>query len=261
MTDTPTPQTDTPADALSLGADTPPSGEWDFVPEKFRVTDADGKFDAAGALRKIVEPYSHLEKRLGSGAVPPKEAKDYAIAVPESLKDKLDAAKLATDEKFQAYVAKCHEAGMTQAQFDVAVGSNLELAVEIADGMAAESVTLTKDACIAALRGEWQSDEQLKEGLRASYRGLYGAVGQELGDTLRGKYGNDPDFVKAWAAIGREMKEDRPANTTGAGGATADDINALMMSEAYQNPRHLEHAKVSAQVRAHFAAKYPGQAA
>lgn len=232
------------------------ANQWEFVPEKFRVTKEDGTFDTEASLRKIVEPYTHLEKRFGAGDLPPKEAKDYVINVPESLKDKIDPAKMATDEKFQEYAAKLHAAGLTQAQFDLAVGSNLELATEIAGALAGDTAQATKEQCTAELRKAWATDEQFKTGVRDSYRGLVGAVGAERGEALIAKYGNDPDFVLAWAAIGKEMQEDRAPNTSGGGMPQGEDINALMVSDAYLNPKNPEHAKVSAQVKAHFEKKH-----
>lgn len=238
-----------------LGGGAPSAGQWDFVPEKFRVSKEDGTFDTEASLRKIVEPYSHLEKRLGSGDLPPKDAKDYVINVPESLKDKIDPAKMATDEKFQEYVGKLHAAGLTQAQFDLAVGSNLELATEIAQSLAGDGVQSSKEECAAALRAEWATDEQFKAGVRDSYRGIVGAVGQEKGEALIAKYGNDPDFIRAWAAIGKEMQEDRPPNTSG-GGQPVEDISTLMLSDEYLNPKNPKHAEISAKVRTHFEKKH-----
>lgn len=229
--------------------------QWEFVPEKFRVMKDDGTFDTEASLRKIVEPYSHLEKRMGSGDLPPKDAKDYVINLPDSLKDKVDPAKLATNEEFQEYVGKLHAAGLTQAQFDLAVGSNLELATEIAQSLAGEGSQASKDECAAALRAEWSTDEQFKTGVRDSYRGIVGAIGQEKAESLIAKYGNDPEFVLAWAAIGKEMKEDRQPNTSG-GGQPVEDISTLMLSDEYLNPKNPKHAEVSAKVRAHFEKKH-----
>lgn len=43
--------------------------------------------DIEASSLKLAEAYGHLEKRMGSGDVPPKAAADYKIAVPEALKD------------------------------------------------------------------------------------------------------------------------------------------------------------------------------
>ena len=56
---------------LSTGA-TDQAAEGDFIPEKYRTSGADGKFNLQDSARKLADAYSHLSKRFGSGDVPSK---------------------------------------------------------------------------------------------------------------------------------------------------------------------------------------------
>ena len=55
------------------------------IPEKYQVKKEDGSLDIEASSLKLAEAYGHLEKRMGSGDVPPKTAADYQIAVPEAF--------------------------------------------------------------------------------------------------------------------------------------------------------------------------------
>ena len=52
------------------------------------------------------------------------------------------------------------------------------------------------------------------------------------------------------AHFGAQMREDAPPRDVG--GGTAQTVEQLMASEAYRNPKHSDHLRVSAQVRAHY---------
>ena len=62
-------------------------GQQHFIPEKFLVKAEDGTVDLEGSAKKLAENYGNLEKRMGSGDMPPKSAEDYQITVPDTLKD------------------------------------------------------------------------------------------------------------------------------------------------------------------------------
>ncbi|MDH2493336.1 hypothetical protein QDR33_17480, partial [Acinetobacter baumannii] len=49
------------------------------VPEKFKVTAEDGSVDYKATLSKMNESYTGLEKRIGSGDLPPKDVAGYKV--------------------------------------------------------------------------------------------------------------------------------------------------------------------------------------
>lgn len=235
---------------LAGGADTlPPLHE--RVPEKYRVMKPDGTFDTEATFAKVEEARSHLEKRLGSGDAPPKDASEYRVTVPEAFKDKVDAEKLAESDAFKGFRERMHKAGLSQAQFDAASAEFFDTAVQVAEELAGGGKTMSKEECIGELRKTWKSDAELQAGIKSGYRALVGTVGEESAKSLLGKFGNDPDFVLFAATIGKEMREDTPPSTGGQGGS-AESIDELLVSEAYTNPKHPQHASVSERVRRHF---------
>jgi hypothetical protein len=90
--------------ALQKGA--PPA----TIPEKYQVKKEDGTLDIEASSLKLAEAYGHLEKRLGSGDVPPKTAEEYQVTVPDALKD---VWKPDDDTLLQDFKKEAHSKGMT----------------------------------------------------------------------------------------------------------------------------------------------------
>jgi hypothetical protein len=65
------------------------------------------------------------------------------------------------------------------------------------------------------------------------------------------RLGTDPVFAQVVAFYGAQMREDRPP-TNAAPSVQPGDVQTLMASEAYRNPKHVDHARVSAQVQAAY---------
>ena len=53
------------------------------APDKYQVKNEAGEIDWQATARKIDEGRSHLEKRMGSGDVPPADVSGYKVAAPE----------------------------------------------------------------------------------------------------------------------------------------------------------------------------------
>ncbi len=70
--------------------------------------------------------------------------------------------------------------------------------------------------------------------------------------------GNNPMVIRMLAKIGAEMQEDAPA-VTESNPAEQQTIRDLMKSEAYMNPKHADHERVSAQVKAYYQKRYGDQ--
>lgn len=222
----------------------------DFIPEKFRVNGADGALDIAQSSRKMAEAYGSLEKRFGSGDVPPESADGYA---PKLEVEGFDFAEFKADPQGAAFLKGAHAKGLSNDQVQYVLGEYLKAVPQLVEG----AVQLDQQGAAEALRGEWKNDAEFKAGLGSSYRAVQGfaAESQGLGsmDKLMAKFGNDPDFIAFTARIGREMSEDQP----GAGSVLPEaDLDSLMKSEAYWNEKHPDYARVQQQVAAHYARKY-----
>jgi len=246
-----------PGSLLATGAAAAGDGAptTDFIPEKLRVMKEDGSIDMDASSRKLAEAYGSLEKRFGSGDAPPKDASEYKITVPDALKDAFDPA---TDEGMKGFLAGAHAAGLNQAQVDFVMGKYFEMAPQLAAG----AVLHDAATATAELQKTWATESDFKRNVRNAYVGTTAAAqkaGLDVNEIMSGPLGNNPQFLRLMAALGPEFQED-----PGAGGqsmATQEDINVLLVSEAYTNPRHVDHAKVSAKIKQYFERKHGTEAA
>jgi hypothetical protein len=252
---TETPPAAPPSSVLQTGAtETPPTTE--FIPEKYRVTKDDGSLDLEASSRKLAEAYGHAEKRIGSGDVPPKTAEEYQVTVPDAFKD---AWKPDEDESFKDFRSKALEAGMTQKQLDLVMGQYFTMLPQLA-GAKSEA---TAEAATAELKQTWATEADFKRNVANAYTGAQ-ALSQKSGIPMDeimapGGLGNNPLFLKLMAAIGPEFREDTAPG--GGGQLSQENIEDLMRSEAYLDPKHKDHSKVSEQIRQHFIRKHGTEAA
>lgn len=226
--------------ALAAGAE----GGAITIPEKFQVKKEDGTLDFEASALKLAENYGHLEKRMGAGDAPPKSADDYQIAVPDTLKDVWNPKE---DPLLGEFLKNAHAAGMNQRQVDLAMQTYLDVVPKLLEG----SKTLSSEECTAELQKEWNTPEQYKAEVRKAYQAAI-AYGDSDAEAILKDYGNDPRVIRLLARVGGEMGEDRSVTPPGGGSATGQTVETLMTSEAYNNPKHPEHAAVSRQVAEHF---------
>ncbi len=227
--------------ALQAGAE----GGAITIPEKYQVKKEDGSIDIEASSLKLAEAYGHLEKRLGSGDAPPKTAEDYQIAVPDTLKDVWNPKE---DPLLGEFLKNAHAAGMNQKQVDLAMQTYLDVVPKLLEG----SKTLSSEECTAELQKAWSTPEQYKAEVKKAYQAAI-AYGDSDAEAILKDYGNDPRVIRMLARVGAEMGEDKSITPPGGGSATGQAVESLMTSEAYNNPRHPEHATVSRQVADHFA--------
>ena len=211
------------------------------IPEKYQVKKPYGTLDIEASSLKLAEAYGHLEKRVGTGDLPPKEVGDYKITIPEQFPD----WKPDEDPKLQAFLKEAHTAGMTQKQVDVLVSKYMEIAPELVQA----SHKMDADACAAELKTVWKTDEQYKSEVGKAYKAAVGYFGEDA-DAIIKEYGNDARIVRGLAKLGNEMGEDKSVNFEGQMGQSS--IDSIITSEAYNQPKHPDHVRVSAQVRQHF---------
>ena len=228
----------------------------DFIPEKYRVTKADGSLDLEQSSRKVAEAYGHLEKRLGSGDAPPKTADEYA---PKIEVEGFNWEEFKADEGTQSFLKGAHAKGMTNDQVEFAIGEFLKAAPGLISGNAA----LTEADCTAALKTLWADDKAMKSGVSASYRAAqaFASEGEAPGnfDALMAKYGNDPDFIAFTANIGKELREDSPVNSNNPASGVDFNVKAAeLRAQLEAMPTHdPKRAAVKAELDGMYAARYP----
>lgn len=220
-------------------------GQQHFIPEKFLVKAEDGTIDLEGSAKKLAENYGNLEKRMGSGDMPPKSAEDYQITVPDALKDVWNPKE---DALLGEFLKSAHAAGMNQKQIDLAMATYLDVVPKLLEG----SKELSKSDCETQLKTEWSNPEQYATEIKDAFN----AANQYFPKTLEKhpELSNSPEFIRELAMLGKEIKEDKSITPPGGGIPQGQTAESLMMSEAYNNPKHPEHAAVSRQVAAHFEA-------
>lgn len=218
-----------------------------WVAEKHRVFAEDGKtLNLEATARKVAEAYTHAEKKIGSGDVPPAAATDYKITVPASLAEAIKADDLAKDPGFKALTATLHAAGLSQKQFDAVTAEMLTRGAQMRQANAA----LDSAECTASLKAidGWKSDAEYSTQMGNAFRAVKAYGGTNV-DTLLADYGNDPRICQLLAAVGKELSEDRQASPE-AQAQVAASLDQLQADPAFLNDRDPKHANIVAQVNA-----------
>lgn len=226
--------------AAPAGGDDPPA----WLPEKFRVM-AEGKLDLQASAQKLANSYAHAEKRIGSGDLPPEAPDAYAYTPPEDFKDlPLDA------ELSAAFKERAHKAGLTQSQYEMVMGEYFRIVPAMMEGRAAVSAADAR----AKLQEVWKDPGDYQAQMGNAQR-FVTSLPEGLRAQFIGNYGTDPILAQVAAHFGRDMREDRPAGGMGVQ-SSSGSAEQLMASEAYRNPKHVDHARVSAQVADIFWRQY-----
>lgn len=223
------------APSAAPAADDPFAALLGQVPEKFHVKSGD-KLDPVATMAKALEQRAHLEKRLGAGDLPPKTAAEYAFTPPEELKD-----FEFNSERMGAFKEQAHKLGFTGEQFEFAMSSFLAAVPDLMQGAA----KLTASEARAELQKVWTTSQELDAGVTNAKRALSG-LPKDLQEATR-EFGTNPAFLRAMAYFGGQMREDTQPPNAGAS-VPAGSREELMRSEAYTNPKHPQHATISAQV-------------
>lgn len=210
------------------------------VPEKFHVKGDGDKLDPAATLAKALEHRDHLEKRLGAGDLPPKSAAEYAFEMPEDLKD--FALK---EDRVTAFKEEALAKGITGEQFKWMMSSYLKAAPDLMEGAAA----MTAAQARAELQKVWTQPAEMDQGIDNASRALR-ALPKDLAEATR-ELGTNPAFLRAMSHFGAQLREDRPPGD-GGGAQAQQTVEQMMASEAYRNPKHADHARVSQAVREHY---------
>lgn len=212
------------------------------VPEKFHVKGEGDALDPAATLAKALEHRDHLEKRLGAGDLPPKSAAEYAFEMPEEFKD-----FQLKDERLAGFKDEALAKGITGEQFKWMMSSYLKAVPDLMEGAAA----MTAAEARAELQKVWTQPADMDQGIDSASRALR-ALPKDLVEATR-ELGTNPVFLRAMAHFGTQLREDRAPSDGGGGGQAQQTVEQLVASEAYRNPKHADHARVSKTVREHYA--------
>lgn len=214
------------------------------VPEKF--WDPEGKTIRTEAL---LQSYLHLEKRVGSGDLPPKTPGDYKLdGLAAAWKEERGEDMPLDDARTKAFAEWAHQRGLTQGQFE----DGVRYFADAIDEMVAGANEQAKEVAAADLRKTWADDATFKANLAAAKRAFLAyADPADVESGAIDQIGNSPAIIRLLARAAQDMREDRPPGGAAAGLPEAE-LSAMMKSEAYWNVKHPDHLRVKQKVEAHF---------
>lgn len=233
---------------LSTGAGEQGANDW--LPEKFRVMGEDGKLSIESSARKLAENYTHLEKRMGSGDAPPKTSDEYA---PKVEVEGFNWEEFKADPRMQSFMKTAHAKGITNDQMSFILGEYAQRAPELVGGAA----ELDSQTATTQLREVWKTDAEFKQNIGLAFR-AFNSLADDADKGRIDEIGNNPMVIRMLAKVGAEMQEDAPAG----GDVNLEEqqsIRDLMKSPAYMDPKHADHERVSAQVKAYYQKRYGDQ--
>lgn len=219
----------------------------EVIAEKFRVTKEDGSFDLEASTRKLAASYGELEKMKGgkTGAAP---------ETPEGYEPKVEIEGFVWDDfkadpKMKGFLKGAHARGMSNDDLSWALSEYVAATQEIAAG----TKLLTMDECQAALAEHWKTESERKAGISAAGKvtsALLSKAGLTFKQLEESGLADNPTFIRLLAPFAEELREDTIPPSAGTPGA--GNIDELLNSDAYKNPSHADHQKVSEQVRKHY---------
>jgi hypothetical protein len=175
----------------------------DWLPEKYKVSKADGSLDFEASARKLGESYKHLEQRFGSGDAPPKTADEYAPKV-ETEGFSFDEFK--KSDEAQSFLKAAHAKGINNDQLSFVLGEYYKQAPQLVAG----AKELDAQSAQAELRKEWKTDAEYTAGIQQAIR-TFNAYATEEEKSQIDLVGNNPLVIRLLSRIGKELKEDTPA--------------------------------------------------
>ena len=233
---------------LSTGAGEPGASDW--LPEKYRVMGEDGKLNIEGSARKLADAHTSLEKRLGSVGTPPKTADEYE---PKVEVEGFNWEEFKADPRMQGFMKTAHAKGITNDQMSFILGEYAQRAPELVGGAA----ELDSEAASTQLREVWKTDAEFNKNIGLAFR-AFNSLADDADKGRIDEIGNNPMVIRMLAKVGAEMQEDAPAG----GDVNLEEqqtIRDLMKSPAYMDPKHADHERVSATVKAYYQKRYGDQ--
>lgn len=207
------------------------------IPEKFKVTAEDGSVDYKATVAKMNESYSYLEKKVGTGEVAPKSVDEYKIE-----REDFDLEAFKADEGNKAFLEEAHKHGITNKQLDFLLSEYDKRAVDLVSN----SSQIDTDTTVQTLQSEWGDKYEANIFNAVKAARACGITDEQINDPL---IGNNVAFIKMAAYFGSQMTEDKPVSN---GTPVNVDIQSLMRSEAFFNPKHPDHKSVKAQIDSYY---------
>lgn len=241
--------------ALTAGA-TGAAGDapsFDYLPEKFVVKGEDGVVNLEASARKMAESYGNLER--GRAADVPKAATDYAVTVPENLKESI--GDLANDGLFTQFRDEMHSLGLSQRQFDGIMQRYFALVPAVAEG----GMRATAEQTLASLEQHWPDEKQRKANYKQAAKAatqMARAIGVPFDEIESSGLANNPLFIRMMASLGPEMGEDTSAGAEATGSSLMgeDTVKKIMASDAYRDEKNPGFEAAQKTVRAYYNRKY-----
>ena len=207
------------------------------IPEKFKVTAEDGSVDYKATVAKMNESYSYLEKKIGTGEIAPKSVDEYKVE-----REGFDFEEFKKDESNNSFLKSAHAQGITNKQLDFLLSEYDKRAVDLVSN----SSQIDTDTTVQTLQSEWGDKYEANIFNAVKAARACGITDEQINDPL---IGNNVAFIKMASYFGSQMTEDRPVSN---GTPVNVDIQSLMRSEAFFNPKHPEHKSVKAQIDSYY---------
>lgn len=207
------------------------------IPEKFKVTAEDGSVDYKATVAKMNESYSYLEKKVGTGEVAPKSVDEYKIE-----REDFDFEEFKADESNKEFLTEAHKHGITNKQLDFLISEYDKRAVNLVSN----SSQIDTDTTVQTLQSDWGDKYEANIFNAVKAARACGITDEQINDPL---IGNNVAFIKMAAYFGSQMTEDKPVSN---GTPVNVDIQSLMRSEAFFNPKHPDHKSVKAQIDSYY---------
>lgn len=207
------------------------------IPEKFKVTAEDGSVDYKATVAKMNESYSYLEKKVGTGEVAPKSVDEYKLE-----REDFDFEEFKADESNKEFLTEAHKHGITNKQLDFLISEYDKRAVNLVSN----SSQIDTDSTVQTLQSDWGDKYEANIFNAVKAARACGITDEQINDPM---IGNNVAFIKMAAYFGSQMTEDKPINN---GTPVNVDIQSLMRSEAFFNPKHPDHKSVKAQIDSYY---------
>ena len=207
------------------------------IPDKFKVTAEDGSVDYKATVAKMNDSYTYLEKKVGTGEVAPKSVDEYKIE-----REDFDFEEFKADESNKEFLSEAHKHGITNKQLDFLLSEYDKRAVNLVSN----SSQIDTDTTVQTLQSDWGDKYEANIFNAVKAARACGITDEQINNPL---IGNNVAFIKMAAYFGSQMTEDKPVSN---GTPVNVDIQSLMRSEAFFNPKHPDHKSVKAQIDSYY---------
>ena len=112
--------------------------------------------------------------------------------------------------------------------------------------LVSNSSQIDTDTTVQTLQSEWGDQYQANIFNAVKAARACGITDEQINDPM---IGNNVAFIKMAAYFGSQMTEDKPVSN---GTPVNVDIQSLMRSEAFFNPKHPDHKSVKAQIDSYY---------